>query len=259
MSLYFKNEFKRALFSKKSLIIFIIVFVLFIISFINFTNIKIFIFNLSEFKKLYDSIDVFILLKDDALVLLAPILASFIFSDSYLLDIDSKFINFIYTRVSRKKYFFTKLLVNALASSLVITFASILVFICLYCILGLNQTSLHQPINSFTYIYAQSRFLYLILLFITSFIFYTIFSTLSLGISPWIKNKYLTVLSSFFIYILSGTLLQYMGLSKLDGTILFTLNRIATQLDIVIYQIVLLVIGYLLFYFGVLKKNEEIY
>ena len=94
MNYYFKNEFKRVLFSRRSIYVFIITLGLLLISFFNFINIE--GFNLNEFKVIYDSLDVYIYIRKDLLVLIAPILASLVFSDSYLLDSESGFLNYIY-------------------------------------------------------------------------------------------------------------------------------------------------------------------
>lgn len=198
MNYYFKNEFKRVLFSRRSIYVFIITLGLLLISFFNFINIE--GFNLNEFKVIYDSLDVYIYIRKDLLVLIAPILASLVFSDSYLLDSESGFLNYIYIRTNKIKF---------------------------------------------------------LLLLGVSFIFNVVFSTLSLGLSPWIKNRYLTTLSSFFYYFLSGTLLVSIGLTNLNANILYTLNPIAAESNIILYQIILFIIGVILFFTGVLFKDEK--
>ena len=248
MNYYFKNEFKRVLFSRRSIYVFIITLGLLLISFFNFINIE--GFNLNEFKVIYDSLDVYIYIRKDLLVLIAPILASLVFSDSYLLDSESGFLNYIYIRTNKIKYITIKLLVNALVSGIVITFASSIIIL-------LNNNHLHDITGPFNFIYYQSRILYFLLLLGVSFIFNVVFSTLSLGLSPWIKNRYLTTLSSFFYYFLSGTLLVSIGLTNLNANILYTLNPIAAESNIILYQIILFIIGVILFFTGVLFKDEK--
>ena len=248
MNYYFKNEFKRVLFSRRSIYVFIITLGLLLISFFNFINIE--GFNLNEFKVIYDSLDVYIYIRKDLLVLIAPILASLVFSDSYLL-------NYIYIRTNKIKYITIKLLVNALVSGIVITFASSIIILFLIILLGVNNNHLHDITGPFNFIYYQSRILYFLLLLGVSFIFNVVFSTLSLGLSPWIKNRYLTTLSSFFYYFLSGTLLVSIGLTNLNANILYTLNPIAAESNIILYQIILFIIGVILFFTGVLFKDEK--
>ena len=182
MNYYFKNEFKRVLFSRRSIYVFIITLGLLLISFFNFINIE--GFNLNEFKVIYDSLDVYIYIRKDLLVLIAPILASLVFSDSYLLDSESGFLNYIYIRTNKIKYITIKLLVNALVSGIVITFASSIIILFLIILLGVNNNHLHDITGPFNFIYYQSRILYFLLLLGVSFIFNVVFSTLSLGLSP---------------------------------------------------------------------------
>ena len=255
MNYYFKNEFKIVLFSRRSIYVFIITLGLLLISFFNFINIE--GFNLNEFKVIYDSLDVYIYIRKDLLVLIAPILASLVFSDSYLLDSESGFLNYIYIRTNKIKYITIKLLVNALVSGIVITFASSIIILFLIILLGVNNNHLHDITGPFNFIYYQSRILYFLLLLGVSFIFNVVFSTLSLGLSPWIKNRYLTTLSSFFYYFLSGTLLVSIGLTNLNANILYTLNPIAAESNIILYQIILFIIGVILFFTGVLFKDEK--
>ena len=255
MNYYFKNEFKRVLFSRRSIYVFIITLGLLLISFFNFINIE--GFNLNEFKVIYDSLDVYIYIRKDLLVLIAPILASLVFSDSYLLDSESGFLNYIYIRTNKIKYITIKLLVNALVSGIVITFASSIIILFLIILLGVNNNHLHDITGPFNFIYYQSRILYFLLLLGVSFIFNVVFSTLSLGLSPWIKNRYLTTLSSFFYYFLSETLLVSIGLTNLNANILYTLNPIAAESNIILYQIILFIIGVILFFTGVLFKDEK--
>lgn len=252
MNTYIKNEFKRVFFSKNALIVFLLTILLFNIAFYQGFGII-----TKQLKELCDALDIFIFAREEGVGLLAPLLASFIFSDSYLLDYDSTFLNFIYLRISKRKYVLTKILVNAIVSGLVVVLAYCVIFGGLIILFGLKKTSLQPLTGPFSYIFYKSKILYFVLLLIVSFIFNVIFATFSLGLSPWIKNRYLTILSSFFYYILSATLLNYIGTIKLDSTILFNLNPAVSELNIILYQVILLTLGVLLFYFGVLWKNEK--
>ena len=252
---YIKCELRRVVFSKRALISFSIALMLYLISLNNLTLYE--GFTLKEFNEIYDSVDVFIMIRVDLIALVAPLLATFIFSDSYLLDLESGYLNFIYLRISKKKYVLTRLLVNALASGLIMVISSTVMYAILYIFLGISETSLNPVQGPFDFIYLNSKIIYIIVLMIVSFIFNVVFSTFALGISAWTKNRYLTILSSFFYYVISGTLFVLLGLNKLNATILFTLHQIATEFDVILYQCILFAIGFNLFYFGVLWKNEK--
>lgn len=255
MSSYFKSELKRVAISKNTLIALILTIVLYFIGYYEFTDFR--GFNVEGFKEIYDSIDVFIVIRKSYLSLLIPLIASMIFSDSYLLDLETGYLNFIYLRLPRKKYILIKILVNAIISGFVIVVSSILVFIILYLIFGINNNSLFNEVTgTFGLIYQENKFIYFLILIMTSFIFNVIFATLSLGLSPYLKNRYLTVVSSFAYYVISATIFISLKLFQLNATLLFTLNYLSAEM-LIIYQIVLFLIGVILFYFGVLYKNEK--
>jgi len=255
MSSYFKSELKRATISKNTLIALILTIALYFIGYYEFTG---FIgFNVKEFKEIYDSIDIFIVIRKSYLSLLIPLIASMVFSDSYLLDLETGYLNFIYLRLSRKRYMLIKILVNAIISGLVIVVSSIIVFIILYLIFGINENSLFNEVTgTFSLIYKKNKSIYFLILIITSFIFNVIFATLSLGLSPYLKNRYLTVIASFAYYVISATIFVSLKLFQLNATLLFTLNYLSSGM-LIIYQILLFLVGVILFYFGVLYKNEK--
>jgi len=259
---YLKNEIHRAIISKNAVIAFAITLFSLMIAFLEFVHFP--TYGIKSSKLLFDAVDIFIRIRystrASTLVIIAPLLATLAFSDSYLLDKESGFLRFIYMRLPQKKYVWIRLLVNSIASGFVISLASLVMFIFLISFYGIRSTDILNISGPFSWIFYKSRFWYSIFIIIISFIFNVIFSTLALGISPWIKNRYLTLISPFFYYIISGTVFQMLKINKyfnLNGTILFTLNPITTQQHIIIYQCLLFLIGIGLFYFGVIYKDEK--
>lgn len=254
MKNYLKIELRRAILSKTAIISFIITFLVLFVAFLEFVHFP--RFSISSLRDRYDAIYLFIRIrystKASILALVAPLLASLVFSDSYLLDKESGFLKFIYLRIGQKKYLWTKVIVNSIASGVVIRLASFVMLIFLICVYGIKDVNAIN-LRPFSWIYYESRLLYAILLILVSFIFNVIFANLALGISPWIKNRYLTFVFPFFYYIISGTLLPF----YLNGTILFTLNSHSTEFNIIIYQLALFLLGVVMFYFGVMYRDEK--
>lgn len=254
MKSYIKTELRRAILSKNALISFIITFLVLFIAFLEFVHFP--RFSINNMRDRYDAIYLFTRIrhstKASILVLIAPLLASLAFSDSYLSDKESGFLKFIYLRIGQKKYIFSKIIVNSIVSGLVISLASFVMLFFLICVYGIKDVNTLN-LGPFSWIYYKSRLLYATFLILISFIFNVIFANLALGISPWIKNKYLTFIFPFFYYIISGTILPF----SLNGTILFTLNTEATELNIIIYQLALFLLGIVLFYVGVVYKDEK--
>lgn len=258
MSSYFKNELKRAIFSKLSIATFLITLSILLIGIYGAT-----FFEFSNCEKFYDSADIFLITRNSGsysfLGVIAPLLAVLPFSNSYLQEKDSGFLKFIYTRIGRKKYIRTRILVNAITSGLIITSALliILITICLFFGINSNSDSLFQPMGSYIFLYTKNKWLYIIFIFILSFLFNAIFATLSLGLSPFINNKYLSFLCPFAIYMLSMTLFPYIGIGNLKMSILFLPTASEYELFLLIYQVIVLTLSIILFNLGVKYRNEK--
>lgn len=87
-----------------------------------------------------------------------------------------------------------------------------------------------------------------------------VFSTLALGISAWIKNRYLVLILPFFYYIFCGTILDVPIISNLfnfNFSRIYSLNSAISLAHVFIYSILLLLLGETLFYIGVVLKNEK--
>ncbi|MPQ45084.1 hypothetical protein [Clostridium tarantellae] len=265
MKNYFKQEFYRALTSKNTLITFLITLILFVTPFIFEYSIP--KWSLCNFKEVFDGIDIFIKITNGItsvgiLLIVAPILACLPFSTSYLEDKESGFLKYIYMRKSQRKYIFIKIFINALVSGLAILIPATFMLLFLIILLGINVNSLSSNdfSGAFMYIYNYSKLGYAVFLLISLFIFNVIFSTLALGVSPWLKNKYLTIVFPFFYYIFSGTILEISGFNRiinLKATYLFTLGSFMSDTNIILYQLGLFIVGLALFYFGVIFKDEK--
>lgn len=253
-----KCELKRAVFSKTALLTFFIILISLLIGFSN--GLK----HLNDLKSHYDSIDVFLKYVGydgsiNLLCFIAPLLATLVFSNSYLQDKNSNFLKFIYLRIDKKRYIISRIIVNALSSGIIIVTALTVFLIIIISLLGLktNPDSIFNITGPFAFLYQKSKWIYIVYFIINSFIFNTIFSTLALGLSPFINNKYLSFLSSFVIYIISMTLFPYIGLSAFNMGLLFLTNTAVNELFIIIYQSALLILGIILFYLGVSYRNEK--
>lgn len=258
---YIKFEFKRSLLSRNSFLCIITILIAFVIGFLSMIN-----FNftwINEFKDTYDFIDVFLMSRNFStssfLVIIAPLIAAIVFSDSYLVDKESGFLKFIYLRIKKNDYIKIRLLVNGISSGLIILFSSLIALVIFSGIYGININTndaikISGPFSNFYY---SNKWIYLLIVLGVSFIFNVIFATLALGASTFINNKYLSFLAPFFFYILSGTVFVMLKLYNLNATFLFVLKGNYSEINLILYQVVLLIIGVLLFYFGVLFRNEK--
>ncbi|WP_039237420.1 ABC transporter permease [Clostridium sp. K25] len=249
MNKYFKLEFRRAMLSRNALISFIITILAFLIAFLD--CILYWQEGLHGLDHLFDASSIFIRTRymnsSSYLFVIAPILATMIFSDSYLLDKESGFLKSIYVRMSKRKYIFTKIMVNSIVSGLVIALASAIVLIILIKMYGIRDVHMQSGLGAFSFIFYKSRILYCVFLILISFIFNAIFATLALGISP------LAMLAPFFYYIIAVPLFP----AWMSPITLFSLEGVLNEFQIIIYQLILLFIGVISFYYGVKYDYEK--
>ena len=138
-----RKKWTRAILSKNALISFIITFLVLFIAFLEFVHFP--RFSINNMRDRYDAIYLFTRIrhstKASILVLIAPLLASLAFSDSYLSDKESGFLKFIYLRIGQKKYIFSKIIVNSIVSGLVISLASFVMLFFLICVYGIKDVN----------------------------------------------------------------------------------------------------------------------
>lgn len=259
---YFKNEIKRALFGKNALISFSIALVGLIIPllvFINFPH-----YGIKESKEYFDAIDVFTRIRSTSsaafLVVILPLLSTIIFSDSYLLEKETGFTKFIYSRMSIKRYVWIKAIVNAIVSVLVGSVASFIMLMFLICTYGIRVTDELQIGGPFSDLFYSNKLAYSLICVLITGICYMAIATLALGLSAWIKNRYLVLIIPFFYYILCGTLVEILGINRIFNFNLaqvYSLNVVVSTPHVFIYPALLLLLGFGLFYVGVIFKNEK--
>ena len=174
--------------------------------------------------------------RSSILGVIAPLLAALVFSNSYLQDKDSGFLKFIYARMNRKRYIISRIFVNAISSGVIISAALVVILIFVSLIFGINTnpSSYFEVTGAYVFLYAKSKWIYVVYIIILSFIFNVIFATLSLGLSPFINNKYLSFLCPFAIYILTQTLFPYIGLGGFNMAILFRTNVDGCEIPVLI-------------------------
>lgn len=262
MKYYFRNEFKRAVLSINSLIAFLITLALLLIAFVEFVHFP--TYSIDETKKLFDAVDIFIRIRSTTrasfLVLVAPLIAAIVFSDSYILEKETGFTKFIFLRLSPKKYVWIKAVINAIASGLVVSVASLIMLIFLISTYGIRVTNAFEVTGPFSYLFYENRLGYAFFVIFILCLFYMMFATLALGISPWIKNRYLTLILPFFYYIICGTVFEIIPINKFfnfNATAIFNLQPGTTEHHIIFYSLLLFIVGLVLFYLGVILKNEE--
>lgn len=262
---YFKNELKRALFGKNAIISFSITLGILIAVFMKdfgFESIR----YISQYPT-FDAIDAFLTVMSSTIVIVFPLLATIIFSDSYLQEKESGFTKFIYTRMPLKKYVSIKVIVNSISSVLVAGTSSLFMLIFLVVAVGIRNPKIASYTNningplSYLLDSRDTRLIYALIIILLFSIAYMVTATLALGISAWVKNRYLVLIIPFFYYILCGTIVEMLGINRIFDFHLarvISLKRSMTTLpNVVIYPLLIFIVGVALFYIGVVIKNEK--
>ncbi|MCI4252652.1 hypothetical protein MRP26_27460 [Bacillus sp. CCB-MMP212] len=191
--------------------------------------------------------------------LVFPIIVSLPFAASYVIDLQSGVAHYIHIRIGRVKYCFIRLFVNGIVSGAVLSVSFLILFFTLLIVYGPNVNGVfsHETVI-FKEIHDKSPIVYTAILILNTFICGIVFSTLGLGISTFIKNKYLAVLTPFLCYLFSGTILvqvnKFFHLGILFDWDYYNDLQLSTVL---ISYIIIFLIGIGLFLFGALKKGED--
>ncbi|MBU5355188.1 hypothetical protein ACN9MH_00895 [Paenibacillus silvae] len=253
---YFKTELKRAIYSKNTLISAALIYICIFIGTIEY---------LFQFTTMTNATYLFLMGHSTGTIsiisLLFPILVSIPFASSYVSDVQSGFIQYIQTRLEKWKYITVRLLINGLVSGGIISTCLLVSFFFFMLIRGfdvspspyINVSSKNELYD----LYHNWTTGYILLYILQSFISGVVFSTLGLGLSTFIKNKYFAVLSPFLFYIVSGTLLIQIN-KFFHSAIIFNLGTYGDlkYSYVVLYTIILLGVGVTLFTVGVLKNDE---
>lgn len=144
----------------------------------------------------------------------APLLATLIFADSYVIDFEQGFVRFIVQRTRFKKYLNSKMLAVALAGGLSIVLVMVVIFIC-----GLTQgldfspkpyisgKSASGPDGPFSDLYMVQPLFYLIYLLLSGFLWGVGWSLLGLAVSSLLPNRYVALAAPLVI----AQVLSYAG------------------------------------------------
>jgi hypothetical protein len=248
---YFFYEFRRAITSKNFLIVYVIGFISLFIGGFEFLSTDI-VGSTYIFSYAYDSGTMC------TFIFLAPIIASVPFSMSYIFENEEYFSNYIYIRMSKLKYFTIKFVINSLIGGLTIFLSTFSYYILVLAIRGVNSKDLFSMNIGGDYLalYNKNQILCMLVVVSLTSIFGYVFASFSLAISTFIKNKYLTIIIPFAIYLFSGMFLY--NYEKLNLQVLYSL-RLFPNVSIfyrIIYSLILVLISYVLFIIGAYLKED---
>lgn len=197
-------------------------------------------------------------------VLLAPLLCTLPYSDSFLSDKNSGFIRSIIHKVSFKKYATSKLIANGIIGGITVSTPLTLLFI--FCgflyPLDLPNTPPNSwgfwPRGMFTDIFITKPILYIFINLVQAFVFGFVFSTFALAISFIVKRKQLVFIVPEILYILLNLIKDFLNLMHFSSVeLLFPwLSAQTTFLGVATELIIILVISIIII---IRRGKEEIF
>lgn len=192
------------------------------------------------------------------LVLLYPVIAALPFAMTYRKERQSGYYGLISRKTGRIRYCFTKTSCVFLTGMLVIGLPVFLfLLICLAYKQGLICERAIDNLGFLDLLYLRHPFLYGLVFSVNTGLCGGIFSLLGLGISAWVKNKYITALLPFAYLIFSGMVLANIH-PWLNAINLYPLCAYGADVKVyIVYDAVLLCIGIFLFVTGVYYEDFE--
>jgi hypothetical protein len=190
--------------------------------------------------------------------LIFPLLATLAYSDAYAEDVNTGLIKCILTRVDKKKYLFTRYIVNFFIGGLVSVFPLVINF--------LGQMTAYPLIDNNYYfgmpvvvngsfwpeLFYSHPLLYVLVRLVIVFFFGAALSSIGLAFSTWIKNRYIVIIFPFLVVLVFDVLLNAFDLHSL--TLIF-LGNIETNWSMIAYLLIG-IIGSFICYFVQGDKNE---
>ncbi|WP_346930172.1 hypothetical protein [Clostridium sp.] len=192
-------------------------------------------------------------------IMIMPILTAISYSDSYLEDVNSGFLKNILLRCSKRKYLQSKFLANFIISGITI---SIPLLIQLLLLLATQPNIKPEKLYNAMIIgglnldmYLNQPLLYTLIWIFISFMFAGAISSIALGFSIIIRNKFVVLIAPFISVLVIHLLFDIIGLYEYSVLGFLHLPVKPNPTDMLITFIVMLMAAYLPFYFGG-KANE---
>lgn len=188
MKSYFKLEFKKTIFSWRTIISSLIILASFIIPYLN---------ELTFPYPGLDGVDYYIRINEFSYIgFIGPVIAGLIYSTSIIRDKESGFMNKLLEVIDVKTYFTVKLAINALITSIVFAVSHGIAILYLIITYGINNTAIKDiGCGAFIGVYYVSKITYIILMLLVISLSSAAFSIFILGVTTAVGKKLIAYLS----------------------------------------------------------------
>ena len=257
MKTYFNLEFKKTIFSMRTIISFLIILISLIIPY------------LKEMAIPYpglDGVDYFIRISNFSYIgLIGPVVAGLIYSTSIIKEKESGFINKLLEVITLKTYFIVKLAVNTLITFIVFAVSHGILIIHLIITKGVSNTVVKDiATGAFTSVHDVSKISYIILMLLVIALSSAAFSIFVLGVVAATEKRFVAYILPAFYVIITGILFEIWSLNTVvdfNVTELFnlTMNAHTKGLSVIIYDLILMLLGVVLLYRFGYKRSLALY
>lgn len=189
------------------------------------------------------------------LAVLFPIVVMIPYVLSYRRERDSGYQNLMILKASRKKYQVAKIISVEVSGFLVLFLPSLVWLIFCYYILGTGSTRypIIYGVEFADTLYSEYPFLYGIIYVFNAGVQGAVFATLGLGLSTVLRNRYLAILIPFSYCIFTASVLNVYS-KAFNALSLMVIgqyyNKMFGHVGIIMYDIILIIIGCVLFIRG---------
>ncbi|MGH4122682.1 MAG: hypothetical protein ACREV6_07120 [Clostridium sp.] len=246
MKTYFKLEFKKTIFSLRTIIFILIILTSLVIPYLQEIAFP--------FPGL-DGVDYYIRISSFSYIgFIGPVLAGLIYSTSIIKDKESGFINKLLEIINIKTYFKVKLAVNTLITFIVFAVGHGVFMVYLIITKGVSNTVVKDiAFGAFTSIYDVSKISYIMLMLLVISLSSAAFSIFMLGVITATQKKFIAYILPGFYVITTAILFEIWPLNNIvdfNVTKLFNLimNNNTRGGSVIIYDLILMLLGVLLLY-----------
>lgn len=235
---YFYSEFKRAIFSKNSIITILLVLVSLLTGMISSWS------SIISFKGIAFFLYSFSLGIGAILPVVVPLIVVLPFSNAYLQDTEDNMIYAILTRTTIKKYYFVKLLVNSIVSALTI-FIPLLLFLMLNLLLfPLDKGGYFGELSGvWSFLFQKNPLLYVGVTIINCSLFAIVYANLGFVATLFVRHKLSSLIFPFIFYTLPSFVFPLIGLDRIEPVTTFDLTANTASTMLTVYAQLFLVLG----------------
>lgn len=185
------------------------------------------------------------------------------FMDSYYLERKSGYQNYLLSRTSRKKYFFSKWFIGILSATMIVFIVLATTFAICAVLFPLNPPlpeMSHVDRNFGLDFYLENPMSYILLLILSNTFFAVIYYTVGFSLSNSIRNRYVLLLTPFIVFIIQLLVWQLFRLTYASPLIFIAFYEVKelTPVGMMITGLIYLLIAIGMLLYAYVKDTKDL-